>query len=59
MNFDKAAILTTDGREKLVNPAEFFAIPLPERIEIMTASKVKFYRGGQLISPLEAMRRPK
>jgi hypothetical protein len=59
MNFDKAIILTPDGREKLVSPSEFLAIPLGERIELLTASKIKFYRGGQIISPLDAVRRPK
>ena len=59
MNFDKAIILTPDGREKLVSPTEFLAIPLGERIELLTASKIKFYRGGQIISPLDALRRQK
>ena len=59
MNFDKAIIMTPDGREKLVSPTEFLAIPLGERIELLTASKIKFFRGGQMISPLDAVRRPK
>lgn len=59
MNFDKAAIQQPDGRELLVSPAEFLAIPLGERIELMTASKIKFYRGGEVISPLDAVRRQK
>ena len=58
MNFDKAAIVAPDGREKLLTPAEFLAIPLGERIELMTGSKIRFYRGGEVISPLEAVRRP-
>ena len=59
MNFDKAVIQMPEGRERLVSPSEFIAIPLGERIELMTASRIKFYRGGQVISPLDAVRRSK
>ena len=59
MQFDKAIIRMPDGAEKILSPAEFLAIPLGERIDLMTASRIKFYRGGEVISPLEAMRRPK
>ena len=59
MNFDKAIIRMPGGQEKLVSPAEFLAIPLGDRIEMMTSSRIKFYRGGQVISPLDAVRRPK
>ena len=59
MNFDKAIIQMPDGREQLVSPSEFLMIPLNERIELMTASRVKFYRDGQIMSPLDAVRRPK
>jgi hypothetical protein len=57
MNFDKAVVQTPDGQERTFDPAEFLAIPLGDRIQWMTASKVKFYRNGQQISPLEAVRR--
>ena len=59
MNFDKAVIKLPDGSEKLLNPTEFLAIPLGERIDLLTASKIKFFRAGQPISPLEAVKRPK
>jgi hypothetical protein len=57
MNFDKALVRMSDGAERWLNPDEFLAIPLGERIQLMTASRIKFYREGQLISPLEAVRR--
>ena len=57
MNFDKAVVQTPDGQEQTLTPAEFLAIPLGDRIQWMTASRVKFYRDGQQISPLEAVRR--
>ena len=58
MNFDKAVVQTPDGPERTLTPTEFLAVPLGDRIQWMTASRVKFYRGGQQISPLEAVRRP-
>ena len=57
MNFDKAVVQSEDGAEQTLDPNEFLAIPLGERIQWMTKSKIKFYRNGQLISPLEAVRR--
>jgi hypothetical protein len=59
MNFDKVVIKTDDGREKAVTAAEFLAIPLGDRIQLMTTSKVKFFRDGQAISALDAVRRAK
>lgn len=59
MNFDKAIIRTPDGREKVLTPVEFKNIPLGERIQLMTGSKITFYRAGEIISPLDAVRRPK
>lgn len=59
MNFDKVTINAVDGREKSVTAAEFMAIPLGERIELMTTSRVNFFRDGQQISALDAVRRAK
>jgi hypothetical protein len=58
VNFDKVIVLTAEGGETLLSPAEFMAIPLGVRIELMTASRIKFFRDGLQISPLEAVRRP-
>ncbi len=59
MNFDRAVIQSPDGKERVVSPDEFLMIPLGERIELMTGRKVKFYRAGQVISPLDAVRGPR
>ncbi|MFP5246054.1 MAG: hypothetical protein ACLGH0_05125 [Thermoanaerobaculia bacterium] len=58
MNFDRAVVQLEDGNERTVDPTEFLAIPLGDRIKLMTASKIKFYKNGQQISPLDAVRRP-
>lgn len=57
MNFDLATIHFPDGRVAKVTPAEFYAIPLGERIELLTSSKIKFEKGQQPISPLEALKK--
>jgi hypothetical protein len=57
MNFEEAIIRMPDGQEQRVSHDEFMTIPLSERIELMTASRIKFFRDGQPISPIEAVRR--
>jgi len=59
MNFDKAVIRNADGSEQVLSPVEFAAMPLGDRINLMTASRIKFFKNGEPISPLEAVRRPK
>jgi hypothetical protein len=57
MNFDRVMISYPDGRVAALSPAEFYAIPLGERIELLTASRMKFERDGRAISPLEALKK--
>ena len=57
MNFDLATISYPDGRVAKVPPADFYAIPLGERIELLTASRIKFERNSQPISPLDALKK--
>lgn len=57
MNFDVATIRFPDGRVARLSPGEFYAIPLGERIELLTSSRIKFERGQQPISPLEALKK--
>jgi len=38
-------------------PAEFYAIPLGERIELLTSSRIKFEKDNQVMSPLDALRK--
>ena len=55
--FDKATITFADGRVRVVTPQEFLAIPLGERIELLTSKAIKFVKDEKPISPLEAVRR--
>jgi hypothetical protein len=57
MSFDLALITYPDGRTAKLPPTEFYAIPLGERIELLTSSRIKFERDRQLISPLEALKK--
>lgn len=57
MNFDVATISYPDGRIARLPPAEFYALPLGERIELLTASRIKFEKDRQPISPLDALRK--
>jgi hypothetical protein len=57
MNFDFALVKMPDGVEQKLTVTEFMAVPLGDRIQLMTGSKIKFYRDGAQISPLDAVRR--
>ena len=57
MNFDWAIITYPDGRVARVAPPDFYAIPLGERIELLTSSRIKFEKADQTISPLEALKK--
>ncbi len=56
MNFDTAIVTSQDGQVRRLNPAEFFAIPLGERIQLMVASRIKFEKDKQAVSPLDALK---
>ncbi len=57
MNFDWATIHYPDGRVAKVPPPDFYAIPLGQRIELLTSSRIKFEKNNQPISPLDALRK--
>ena len=57
MNFDLATITYPDGRIAKVTPMEFYAIPLGERIQLLTSSRIKFEKDRQPMSPLIALKK--
>ena len=57
MSFDLAMISFPDGRVAKLPPSEFYALPLGERIELLTSSRIKFEKDNQVISPLDALRK--
>jgi hypothetical protein len=40
-----------------MTPPEFYAIPLGERIELLTSGRLRFEKDNRPISPIEALRR--
>jgi hypothetical protein len=57
MNFDRATISYPDGRIAQLTPAEFYALPLGERIELLTGGRMKFEKDKQPISPMDALKK--
>jgi hypothetical protein len=57
MNFDLATISYPDGRVAKLPPADFYAIPLGERIQLLTSSRIKFEKDRQPMSPLDALKK--
>ncbi|HVE72468.1 MAG TPA: hypothetical protein VNI54_13980 [Thermoanaerobaculia bacterium] len=57
MNFDIATITYPDGRVAKLPPPDFYALPLGERIELLTSSRIKFEKDNQPMSPLDALRK--
>jgi hypothetical protein len=57
MNFDKAVVTYPNGDVRRLDPPAFYAIPLGERIELMVASRIRFEKDNQPISPLDALKK--
>lgn len=57
MNFDRATISYPDGRVAHLTPAEFYALPLGERIELLTGGRMKFQKDNQPVSALQALKK--
>jgi len=57
MNFDRALVTYPDGRSASITPDEFYAIPLAERIQLLTTKCLKFEKDNQPIAPFDALRK--
>jgi hypothetical protein len=56
MSFDRATVSYPDGRVVNVTPSEFYAIPLGDRIVLLTGGRLKFEKDNKPIPPLEALK---
>jgi hypothetical protein len=56
MSFDVATISFPDGRVEKLPPKDFYALPLGERIELLTSRRIQFEKDSQPISALDALR---
>lgn len=57
MNFDRARVTYPDGRVVSLTPPEFYAIPLGDRIGLLTGGRIKFEKDNQQISPMDALKK--
>jgi hypothetical protein len=46
-----------DGRSASLTPAEFYAIPLADRIQLLTKKCLKFEKNNLPISPVDALKK--
>ena len=56
MNFDRVLVTYPDGRLAELKPADFYAIPLGERINLLTGKRLKFEKDQKQISPFDALK---
>jgi hypothetical protein len=57
MSFDRAFVTYPDGRSATLTPQEFYAIPLGDRITLLTSKCLKFEKDNQPISPYDALKK--
>ena len=57
MNFDRAFVSYPDGRSATLTPAEFYALPLADRINLLTSKCLKFEKDNQPIAPYDALKK--
>jgi hypothetical protein len=57
MNFDRVLVTYPDGRLAELEPEDFYAIPLGERINLLTGKCLKFEKDQKLISPFDALKK--
>ena len=57
MNFDRVLVTYPDGRLAELDPEDFYAIPLGERINLLTGKRLKFEKDQKQISPFDALKK--
>ena len=57
MNFDRATVSYPDGKIVELTPSQFYAVPLSNRIELLTGGRIKFIKNEKPISALEALKK--
>jgi hypothetical protein len=54
--YDRVGVALDGGETRWLSRGEFQALQLVERVRILAAGSVRFYRGPLEVSPMEAMR---
>lgn len=56
-NFDAVVVRQEDATERHLSAEQFAAIPITERVRLVSRGMVTFYKNGQLIRATEAFRK--
>jgi hypothetical protein len=54
-NFDEAVVAQSDGTTQRLNRDQFYQVPLPERVKLLWALKVQFYKNGRQVPASAAL----
>jgi len=54
-NFDEAVVAQSDGTSQRLNRDQFYQVPLPERVKLLWALKVQFYKNGRPVPASTAL----
>lgn len=57
MAFEIVLIHRDSGTEEKLTKDQFYAIPLLERMSLLSNNKLKFFEAGKLISAAEALKK--
>ena len=57
MAFETVLVQRDNGAEEKLTKEQFYAIPLLERMGLLSNSKLKFFEAGKLISAAEALKK--
>ncbi len=54
--FDRVEIVGDDGEVRKLDRSEFAAMPMPERIQLLLAGNVRFFKGDDPVPATMAMK---
>jgi hypothetical protein len=54
--FDKVVMESPGEAPREMTPQEFRAVPIAKRVDLLVKGQFKFYKGGQPVSPMEALK---
>ena len=54
--FDKVIMESPEGGTKELTQDQFRAIPIAQRVDLLVKGKFKFFKDGQAVTPMEALK---
>lgn len=55
IRFEEVKVESVPGQWATMTPAEFYKIPITERVQLILGRKVRFFAGGSEVSALDAL----